>query len=62
MVSGSVFFSGEISRNLERAGREPGRRVRVSLGARLAGDTQEAVDDPGRAVAVLAAVLADAGG
>ena len=61
MRSGSVFFSGEIFSKISNA-RATSRRARsrVSLGARLAREPEEAVDDPRGAVAVLAAVLAHA--
>ena len=61
MFSGSVFFSGEIFSKISKARATSLCASSASpSGARLAGEAQEAVDDPRRAVAVLAAVLAHA--
>src|SRR5580693_5197544 len=56
-----LFQRGDLFVNLESAGAQAGGQLTVSLGARRGSKTHEAIDDPGRAVAVLAAVLTHAG-
>src|ERR1700677_1506851 len=56
-----LFQRGDLFVNLESAGAQAGGQLTVSLGARRGSKTHEAIDDPGRAVAVLAAALTHAG-